>query len=243
MRPIASNGQGGASGFELRDGIFKAFCKKAAEGLGQDYVFIIDEINRAEPSRVLGELFFAVDPDYRGVKGKVQTQYANLNKKSMVWYDDDEDEPKELEPGYFYVPENVLVIGTMNDIDRNVDSMDFAMRRRFVWKEILASDTTQMLDSTDEDNQRILTPELAQQAKNRMANLNNKITEVLGSTAFHIGASYFLKLEKYDGDFEQLWNLHLKPLLSEYLRGMPDSEDKLKTLKNSYNGIVENQES
>ncbi len=241
LRPVASNEQGGANGFALQDGIFKAFCKKAAKDHNNKYVFIIDEINRAEPSRVLGELFFAIEPSYRGVKGKVQTQYANLNKKPMAWYDDKEGKLEKLEPGYFYVPKNVYIIGTMNDIDRNVDSMDFAMRRRFVWKEILASETTEMLDSTDEDNQRILTPELAQQAKNRMANLNNKITEVLGSTAFHIGASYFLKLKNYSGDFGQLWDLHIKPLLSEYLRGMPEFENRLETLEKSYNGIVENQ--
>ncbi len=250
LRPFIT--KDGQNSFKLQDGIFKDFCKRAAknENQKQKYVFIIDEINRAEPSRVLGELFFAIEPGYRGVEGKVKTQYANLNQEKDRMSYKTEGKLEKLEPGYFYIPENVFIIGTMNDIDRNVDSMDFAMRRRFVWKEILASETTEMLDSTDEDNRRILTPELAQQAKNRMTNLNNNITEVLGSTAFHIGASYFLKLKNYsgdfghyNGDFGQLWDLHLKPLLSEYLRGMPDSEDKLKTLKNSYDGIVENQDS
>ena len=81
----------------------------------KNFVFIIDEINRGEISKIFGELFFAIDPGYRGVKGKVLTQYSNLIDE-------------ELEK-YFYIPENVYIIGTMNDIDRSVESMDFAMRR------------------------------------------------------------------------------------------------------------------
>ncbi|WP_153047908.1 AAA family ATPase, partial [Streptococcus suis] len=87
------------------------------------YVFIIDEINRGEMSKIFGELFFSLDPSYRGPKGAVFTQYANLHKN-----------PTEK----FYIPENVYIIGTMNDIDRSVDTFDFAMRRRFTFIEITA---------------------------------------------------------------------------------------------------------
>ena len=80
------------------------------------YIFIIDEINRGEISKIFGELFFALDPGYRGPAGAVSTQYANLHT----------DPSKK-----FYIPENVYIIGTMNDIDKSVDSFDFAMRRRF----------------------------------------------------------------------------------------------------------------
>ena len=82
-------------------------------------VFIIDEINRGEISKIFGELFFSIDPGYRGEKGKVNTQYQNMIEEGDVFKDG------------FYVPENVYIIGTMNDIDRSVESMDFAMRRRF----------------------------------------------------------------------------------------------------------------
>lgn len=88
------------------------------------YVFVIDEINRAEISKVFGELFFSIDSGYRGEKGKVKTQYSNLHDEEDVFSDG------------FYVPENVYIIGTMNDIDRSVESMDFAMRRRFAWIEV-----------------------------------------------------------------------------------------------------------
>ena len=97
----------------------------------KNFVFIIDEINRGEISKIFGELFFSIDPGYRGEKGSVSTQYANLHKT------DDK----------FYIPENVYIIGTMNDIDRSVDTFDFAMRRRFRFVEVTAESQLGMLDT------------------------------------------------------------------------------------------------
>ena len=82
------------------------------------YYSIFDEINRGKISKIFGELFFSIDPDYRSDKDKVKTQYQNLVEKG-----DDFDYG-------FYVPENLYIIGTMNDIDSIVESMDFAFRRR-----------------------------------------------------------------------------------------------------------------
>ena len=103
--------------------------KSVAPVSEKKFVFIIDEINRGEISKIFGELFFSIDPGYRGVKGKVQTQYQNLIT---------EDDP--FKDGFF-IPENVYIIGTMNDIDRSVECMDFAMRRRFTFKEITAEES------------------------------------------------------------------------------------------------------
>lgn len=190
----------------------------------KNFVFIIDEINRGEISKIFGELFFAVDPGYRGAKGKVLTQYSNLI---------DEEEEK-----YFYIPENVYIIGTMNDIDRSVESMDFAMRRRFAFREIKAKDT-------QENILKSLDGSIKQDAINRMNNLNNAIEKIESfNSSYHIGASYFLKLKNYyNGNnmkdaFDSLWENHLKGLLFEYLRGMPDAESKLDDLKNAYNNKV-----
>lgn len=114
----------------------------------KDYVFIIDEVNRGEMSKIFGELFFSIDPGYRGKSGDVRTQYANLQK-------DQNEFDKALgvvDPsnfGHFFVPENVYIIGTMNDIDRSVESMDFAMRRRFAFMEIKAKDRIAMLKDSE----------------------------------------------------------------------------------------------
>ena len=189
----------------------------------KNFVFLIDEINRGEVAKIFGELFYCVDPGYRGEKGRISTQYQNLVTCG------------EFQKGFF-IPENVYIIGTMNDIDRSVESMDFAFRRRFTWAEVKAEDTQYMLDAE-------LDAVLADEAKRRMKNLNDAIwswnenkKESKGidglNEAYHIGASYFLKLKNYDGDFECLWEYHIKGILQEYLRGNPNG--KLEDLKATY---------
>ena len=178
------------------------------------FIFIIDEINRGEISKIFGELFFSIDPGYRGEKGKVKTQYQNMVSEGDVFADD------------FYVPENVYIIGTMNDIDRSVESMDFAMRRRFTWIEISAESQKDMLNSLGE---------YAQDAKDRMKKLNNVIenTPELGK-AYEIGPAYFLKLENHDYRFDSLWDMNIEPLLREYLRGYRNGKDIIEKCKNAY---------
>ena len=175
------------------------------------FVFIIDEINRGEISKIFGELFFSIDPGYRGEKGSVSTQYANLHET---------DEK-------FYIPENVYIIGTMNDIDRSVDTFDFAMRRRFRFIEVTAESQLGMLDDALGDK--------AEEAKARLRNLNAKIEKVQElNSHYHIGPSYFLKLEEVDFDYELLWSDYLKPLLEDYLRGSYEEDEILNTLKKAY---------
>lgn len=179
------------------------------------FIIILDEINRAEISKVLGELFFSIDPGYRGESGRVTTQYANLQTEEDVFKDG------------FYIPDNVYIIGTMNDIDRSVESFDFAMRRRFAWKEIKAEDRLSMWEDQIGD--------WAEEAKQRLITLNSAIEDIQGlSTAYHVGPAYFLKLADYDGDFDKLWTYHLESLLFEYLRGYPDANEQLVILKNAY---------
>ncbi len=211
-------------GFELKNGIFKAFCKKAKDNPNKNYVFIIDEINRAEISKVFGELMFSIDPGYRGINGAVATQYANIQEGDTIF-------DEELGEGKFYIPENVYIIGTMNDIDRSVESFDFALRRRFAWKEITAEDSQKMLEDKTWKDEAIL----------KMNALNAAIENTNGlGAAYQIGAAYFLKLDNYNGDFTQLWNNHLQGILSEYLRGMPDAKNDLAKLENAYNNAQNN---
>ena len=225
LRPIQD--KKGDIVFERKDGVFKEFCKEALNNQSSNFVFIIDEINRGEISKIFGELFFSVDSGYRGEKGKVLTQYANLIE--------DGDEFKDG----FYIPENVFIIGTMNDIDRSVESMDFAMRRRFAWKEIKAKDTQNMLDEYKWENQ--INGDIIQNAKEKMNRLNEAISNTPElSDAYNIGASYFLKLDNYyNGDenkaFEDLWKNHLKGLLFEYTRGMSNQKEIIDNLERAYN--------
>ena len=177
----------------------------------KNFVFIIDEINRGEISKIFGELFFSIDPGYRGEKGSVSTQYANLHET------DDK----------FYIPENVYIIGTMNDIDRSVDTFDFAMRRRFRFVEVTTESQVAMLDK-----------ELgihAEEAKLRLRNLNAAIENVQElNSHYHIGPSYFLKLKDVDFDYELLWSDYIKPLLEDYLRGSYEEDETLQTLKKAF---------
>ena len=174
-------------------------------------VLIIDEINRGEISKIFGELFFSIDPGYRGEKGSVSTQYANLHET---------DEK-------FYIPENVYIIGTMNDIDRSVDTFDFAMRRRFRFVEVTAESRLHILDEELGED--------AKEAKIRLRNLNAAIENVQElNSHYHIGPSYFLNLKDVDFDYELLWFDYLKPLLEDYVRGSYDEAETLETLKKAF---------
>ena len=175
------------------------------------FVFIIDEINRGEISKIFGELFFSIDPGYRGEKGSVSTQYDNLHET---------DEK-------FYTPENVYIIGTMNDIDRSVDTFDFAMRRRFRFVEVTAESQVAMLDKELDIH--------AEEAKLRLRNLNAAIENVQElNSHYHIGPSYFLKLKDVDFNYDLLWSDYLKPLLEDYLRGSYEEAETLDTLKRAF---------
>lgn len=199
------------------------------------FVFIIDEINRGEVSKIFGELFYSIDSGYRGEEGKVDTQYQNLVPEDDVFSEG------------FYIPKNVYIIGTMNDIDRSVESMDFAMRRRFAWKEITAKSRQSMLDSdkvwgtNGKPSQDIIN-----EIKVRMDNLNAAIIDQYGeealsnkdkvglSKAYQIGAAYFLKYALYN-NFDDLWTNHLEGLLYEYLRGKTNIEEKIDRLHQAFN--------
>ena len=230
LRPI-DDGAGNVS-FRREDGIFMKFCRKALDSPNKNFVFVIDEINRGELSKIFGELFFCIDPGYRGKDGKVKTQYYNLWKNN-------EDENLRTFGGneYFFIPQNVYIIGTMNDIDRSVESMDFAMRRRFAFKEVKADDNVEMLKDND-----ALEPYFDEITR-RMSNLNRCILTIPGfSTAYQIGAAYFLKLKNYlvddkvdEQSWKDLWNNHLQGLLDEYLRGLPNAKEYSLILEKAYN--------
>lgn len=218
IRPVQN------AGFERKDGVFKQFCKRAinemkssdssADEKCKPYILIIEDMNRGDASKIFGELH-VIDPKNRGKKEVlVQTKYQNLVS----------DEGDAFYKG-FYVPENVYIIATMNEIDAPAAKMDFAVRNLFAWKDIVPDDVSKALDELGAN---------AEEAKKRMTNLNKRIadSEDLGP-AYVVGPSYFLNLT--DGDFEQLWNDVIKPLLDKSLKGFRQSDAILEELKNAYN--------
>ena len=181
------------------------------------YAIVIDEINRADLSRVFGELFSCLEEDYRS--------------NSVTLPSGDK----------FTIPKNVYIIGTMNDIDRSVESMDFALRRRFAWHEITAEESAHIINSIDESIKKENRDEIIREAKERMENLNKALAEgdaKLGPE-YMLGGAYFKKIEKYcsDGvaDWDALWNNHLEVILREYLRGRKDAGKILGDLEDAYN--------
>ncbi len=187
-------------------------AKKWSKSDSAPFIFHIDEINRGEVSRIFGELFFCIEPSYRGEKGLIQTQYQNLVEEGDAFKNG------------FFIPKNVYIIGTMNDIDRSVDTLDFAFRRRFLFKEITAENSAQ--------NMRIMG-----RAFQKMKALNDAMSnpEIGGlNSLFHIGASYFIDYNSDDANFSELWECKLKGLLREYLRGEDDAEEKMEKLRATF---------
>ncbi len=190
------------------------------------YFFIIDEINRADLSKVFGELMYCLEDSYRGLKDKsgnynlISTQYSNLtthvvNKNGIA-----EKIKFDCFKEGFFIPKNVYIIGTMNDIDRSVEAFDFALRRRFEWVEIKANEVfynaaIKMLPTLNADKILELTE--------RVIKMNNKISEennpFMLTEAYHIGHAYF---KKYDGtkeSLEKIFDTNITSILKEYTRG------------------------
>lgn len=222
LKPKLDDETNGSISFELRKGIFSKFCELAKTDSENDYVFVIDEINRADLSRVFGELFFSLEPGYRGESGCVVTQYSSMYKKT--------------ECKHFFVPTNVFLIATMNDIDRSVESIDFALRRRFAWYEVKADEILfrhVMSDLLIENQQ------MKHDAERRYSALNNLIKTDPGlGESYCVGPAYFRKLVDYINDeqnvWDSFWSYNLEPLLKEYLRGSVAAETRLSAFKNAF---------
>ena len=198
------------------------FRKRRLSEMLPPYYVLIDEINRAELSRTFGELMFCLE--YRGVQGAVSTQYAELNGA----------EDAMLQLGgetLFFVPTNVYIVGTMNTIDRSVESFDFALRRRFGWK--LVEPDAGVLSNYLAQHQKWIGPDDREKLVEDWRKLNEAISKhpSLGPD-YRIGHAYLMGLkyrrEQLDGKVSNLrravWNDALRPLLEEYLRGITDKE-------------------
>jgi 5-methylcytosine-specific restriction protein B len=182
------------------------------------YFLIIDEINRAELSRVMGELMFSLE--YRGSANKLKTQYAELVKDgqddSAFLFD------RNSNTNYFFVPYNLYFYGTMNTIDRSVESFDFALRRRFRWEELAFDEAAAraILEDSGVNEQASASIMAA------IGRLNRSISDdkFLGPD-YCVGHAYLKHMAEYRGPkairayLQFLWHTRFEPLLREYFRG------------------------
>ncbi len=229
----------------LNHGIFKRFCDEANNNKDKKYIFIIDEINRAELSAVFGELLYALE--YRG-------KSVNL--------------PNFKEP--FTIPENVYIIGTMNNVDKSLVTFDLALRRRFgffklmpkldVLEDVLSdkieeNSLQKYIEKCKQLNLLIAKDSFSEQEKNILEEIRNYQDISLGlGEDYQVGQAYFLKITDFmpqinkkdeklqitSFDLEKLWSYNIEPLLEEYL-GMSIEDDtvssKLKKLKEWFEKI------
>lgn len=213
LRPVQLEKDGNPT-FVRMDGAFKKFCRKVVEAddKNKKYYFIIDEINRADLSRVFGELMFCLEESYRNVP--IQTQYQNLKTYEIKDGVATVIENDCFQDGFF-IPENVYIIGTMNDIDRSVESFDFALRRRFRWVACSVAaelqDTNGLLKTAD---------------KNLITNIKNMNAYIAGeegkkfnlNESYQIGPAYFKSLTEEES-LKTIWENNIEPLLTDYCRG------------------------
>lgn len=249
IKPTKIIKKSGQMKFELKNGQFKQMCINAFDELNranndESYVaktfyFIADEINRAELSRVFGELLLCIEDDKRlrfdgdkVVGTKVKTPNSNLwKKKHAVVTLDENDKISETGNKYFGVPENIYFIGTMNDIDRSVDSFDMALRRRFVWKHYKCEYDV-ILEKYNEIDEKLIESYIEICKKVNLFITSEKDNGLSLGTSYEIGHSYFMKPKMINQtQLNNLWRENLSPLIKEYLRSEYSENELEKHLK------------
>ena len=201
------------------------------------FLFIIDEINRAEISKVLGEIMYCLDPDYRGIKGMISTQYSALATDETFFINKDNDK--------FFIPSNVYIIGTMNDIDRSVEVFDFALRRRFAWYEVKPDKV--MDDVLKSMRIETLLEQNYENYKTKIDDLNDAIVDKLKlSKHYYLGPSYFAKIKLYYDEgkdykeaVEKVWDNHISQILNEYVKGR-GKENEVENIRENFISNISN---
>lgn len=189
IRPDLQNGQ---ISYKLYEGPFKQIANRARKDSNNNYVLIIDEINRGNISKIFGELITLIETDKRaGNKHELSTP--------LLYHKDEENE--------FSVPNNLYLIGTMNTADKSIALVDIALRRRFVFEEMMP-------------NAALLNKVEGFDLPNWFTKLNQKITAELDRD-HQIGHSYFIGVETI-ADLQRAFYQCILPLLKEYFYGNPE---------------------
>ena len=191
----------GHGGFQVKDGVFKRFCDKAWLDDSREYVFIIDEINRGNLSKILGELMMLIEHDKRGYDHDVTLTYSNGQ--------------------LFSVPPNLRIIGMMNTADRSLALVDYALRRRFNFLELTPGFASPKFAA--HLVARNIHPDRAKVIVTAMTKLNETIADPKKSPelgeGFRVGHSYFCggtKVADQKRWLEDIVELEIGPLLREY---------------------------
>jgi len=200
-------------GFARQDGPLLRFCKDALEDQASPYVLIIDEINRGNVSKILGELLSLIEADKRS------PEYA-----TTLAYSRDGEPP-------FHIPSNLHVIGMMNTADRSIALLDYALRRRFLFVDLAPAFES---DGFESELVRLgAPPELRKAIRHRMRALNDEISNDPGlGRGFEIGHSYFCaRADIYDDQwFSRIIDFEIVPLLREYWSDDPGKVERLATM-------------
>jgi 5-methylcytosine-specific restriction enzyme B len=197
-------------GFELRDGVFHRFCR-AAEDSGEPHVFIIDEVNRGNLSRILGELMMLIEPDKRGPANAISLTYSPNGAR-------------------FFVPENVHIIGMMNTADRSLAMVDYALRRRFAFFSLRPAYGSEHFAAFLAD--KGVDETLVRLIDERFGALNQLIRDDVQNLGpgFEIGHSYFVpsgEESALDEDwYRGIVRTQILPLLKEYWIDRPQQVAK-----------------
>ena len=195
IKPRTENGE---IRYEIADGVFKKFCKKAENNPDKNYVFIIDEINRGNISKIFGELITLIEDTKR--IGASEEMRATL--------------PYSGES--FGVPKNVYILGTMNTADRSISLMDTALRRRFRFVEMMPNPALVNVAIYDGDREKKVDGKELN-VQNILETMNKRI-EYLYDREHTIGHSFFMKLNetKSMDDLKNVMLNSVLPLLQEY---------------------------
>lgn len=218
-------------GVQYQPGFLPSLCRRIDEdSSGLPHVLIIDEMNRADLSRMFGEAFSAIEREKRGTPVELSVG------------DPETGRPREL-----VVPENLYVIGTMNMIDQSVEQIDFAMRRRFLWQESRFSEEilNVVLEKRWKEGNAPQPWEKVASDMQFLAESARRLNETIASTdelgdQYEIGHTYFFdSVEFLKADLKprastyfwtkagepkepliKFWKLALQPLIDEYLAGL-----------------------
>jgi hypothetical protein len=200
----------GKGGFVLGDGVFHRFCEKANLSPSLPHVFIIDEINRGNLSKILGELMLLIENDKRGPAWSATLTYSQPG------------EPR------FFVPDNLYLLGMMNTADRSLSIVDYALRRRFSFALL------EPMFGSDRFRSFLLHRGVPEEVIARIVACMTTLNQAIGEDranlgpGYRIGHSFFVPPEDFEYDpgwYRRVIETEVCPLLEEYWFDDPDKAD------------------